>query len=319
MQIVACPHCSGRVSNDGTLGGQVVNCPMCGGQFQMPPLQQASRKQDRPSYWEEKEAGEARLKPLRRRSKDTKRAYDSAFWIAVGIATAGFLSRIIAWCFVDEKLAAVPVALQWNLAFVVMWPFAAAWSYIRMNRPFLLGAVACGLIAIILGVTSATPAADLLMAVLVWVPLISLALLARRWCIAAEELKAADKEEEDRLDAIAAEEQAQERARLKRKATRCPSCRKAHAKEQVGCTPIDHAFKEVMAIWRESAYSGPVSLGVVEKRGLRQIQVTRYRVTYRCKFCSHVWERDTDFLRHEPLGDDEIDERMEQGDLDLRF
>jgi hypothetical protein len=36
MPPVACPHCGGVIANDGTLGGQVVRCPLCGGQFLMP-------------------------------------------------------------------------------------------------------------------------------------------------------------------------------------------------------------------------------------------------------------------------------------------
>ena len=36
---VACPHCRMSVVNDGRLAGQIVNCPGCQGQFQMPVLQ----------------------------------------------------------------------------------------------------------------------------------------------------------------------------------------------------------------------------------------------------------------------------------------
>lgn len=38
MQLVACPHCSHQLQDDGTLRGQAVACPACGGQFQMPQL-----------------------------------------------------------------------------------------------------------------------------------------------------------------------------------------------------------------------------------------------------------------------------------------
>ena len=35
---VACPHCDGKIRNDGTYAGQVVSCPFCGQQLQMPAL-----------------------------------------------------------------------------------------------------------------------------------------------------------------------------------------------------------------------------------------------------------------------------------------
>ncbi len=36
MRHLACPHCQQRVLDDGELGGQIVACPHCGDQFQMP-------------------------------------------------------------------------------------------------------------------------------------------------------------------------------------------------------------------------------------------------------------------------------------------
>jgi hypothetical protein len=38
MQTVHCPHCSTRLTNDGSLSGQVVTCAACGGLFQMPAV-----------------------------------------------------------------------------------------------------------------------------------------------------------------------------------------------------------------------------------------------------------------------------------------
>jgi hypothetical protein len=38
MEIVECPHCATRVTNDGSLSGLVVTCPGCGQQFEMPLL-----------------------------------------------------------------------------------------------------------------------------------------------------------------------------------------------------------------------------------------------------------------------------------------
>ncbi len=38
MQKVQCPHCNATFRNDGSLSGQVVACPKCHGQFQMPAL-----------------------------------------------------------------------------------------------------------------------------------------------------------------------------------------------------------------------------------------------------------------------------------------
>ena len=39
---VSCPLCSGIVEDDGSLSGQVVQCPYCSGQFQMPVPQVTS-------------------------------------------------------------------------------------------------------------------------------------------------------------------------------------------------------------------------------------------------------------------------------------
>jgi hypothetical protein len=36
MEIVECPFCAARVTNDGSLSLQVVTCPVCRQQFQMP-------------------------------------------------------------------------------------------------------------------------------------------------------------------------------------------------------------------------------------------------------------------------------------------
>jgi hypothetical protein len=41
MEIVECPHCATRVSNDGSLSAMVVACPGCAGLFQMPALSPA--------------------------------------------------------------------------------------------------------------------------------------------------------------------------------------------------------------------------------------------------------------------------------------
>jgi len=37
MQSVACPYCRKLLANDGSLAGQAVACPLCGGRFRMPP------------------------------------------------------------------------------------------------------------------------------------------------------------------------------------------------------------------------------------------------------------------------------------------
>ncbi len=43
MQSVACPYCRKLLANDGTLAGQAVACPLCGGQFRMPPAVPAAQ------------------------------------------------------------------------------------------------------------------------------------------------------------------------------------------------------------------------------------------------------------------------------------
>ncbi len=43
MQSVACPYCRKLLANDGTLAGQAVACPLCGGQFRMPPAGPAAQ------------------------------------------------------------------------------------------------------------------------------------------------------------------------------------------------------------------------------------------------------------------------------------
>lgn len=45
MQSVACPYCRKLLANDGTLAGQAVACPLCGGQFLMPPAAAAPAPQ----------------------------------------------------------------------------------------------------------------------------------------------------------------------------------------------------------------------------------------------------------------------------------
>jgi len=43
MQSVACPYCRNLLANDGSLAGQAVACPLCGGQFRMPPAASAAQ------------------------------------------------------------------------------------------------------------------------------------------------------------------------------------------------------------------------------------------------------------------------------------
>lgn len=43
--VIACPHCGGRLTNDGSLSGQVVACALCGGYLHMPALEPAKPKQ----------------------------------------------------------------------------------------------------------------------------------------------------------------------------------------------------------------------------------------------------------------------------------
>ena len=38
MYQITCPYCSNPLVNDGTFAGQVVQCPRCGGQMQMPGM-----------------------------------------------------------------------------------------------------------------------------------------------------------------------------------------------------------------------------------------------------------------------------------------
>lgn len=38
MYNVACPHCNTMMVDDGSLAGQVVQCPTCGGHLTMPPF-----------------------------------------------------------------------------------------------------------------------------------------------------------------------------------------------------------------------------------------------------------------------------------------
>jgi hypothetical protein len=40
MSVVQCPHCARHVTNDGSLAGQVVICPGCHRQFQMPQAEE---------------------------------------------------------------------------------------------------------------------------------------------------------------------------------------------------------------------------------------------------------------------------------------
>ncbi len=48
MQGVGCPHCGSVVTNDGTLSGQVVACPQCSGQFQMPVMAPPAQRSVQP-------------------------------------------------------------------------------------------------------------------------------------------------------------------------------------------------------------------------------------------------------------------------------
>ena len=92
MQIVQCPHCATQVTNDASLKGQVVSCPRCHGQFQMPALPQTVGANSSFEGIEE----DSGYRPRRRREKGYTGVWVIAVVSLLGVAfTALWISGVV--------------------------------------------------------------------------------------------------------------------------------------------------------------------------------------------------------------------------------
>jgi hypothetical protein len=118
MQILECPYCATRVSNDGSLSEMVVTCPGCWKQFQMPafsaqPPSPPAESRDSSSAVEEEHAPPSDEEAPRPRKKQEGRR-GPPLWLAIVGSTVVF----------------------WVMVAIVWWVWGSGWfSRSGANKP----------------------------------------------------------------------------------------------------------------------------------------------------------------------------------------
>jgi hypothetical protein len=266
---IACPWCRGHVSQDPKLAGQVVQCPLCAKQFQMPPSPSASpqpqpqahQKQDPLLDQIEVEVERITLEELEQ------------------LDISGNLPNLLGGADKEQDRADLD---EVNARYPGVQSLNSLYQWLQFS------CLGCGFIAFVALYHGAFAFAGLLVLVLLIIALVAVPSAGRSYDQAKENRDQASRRMRERNMKL------RYRQRLvgEAQSAQCPRCKRLGARELTGRQPIGSRTSYRRERYEEITWSANRQDILARTYKDRDVPVehTTYREEYRCRHCGHVWD-----------------------------